>query len=143
MAFQRSRRVADAIQEEVAALLQHRLKDPRIGFVTLTGVEVSGDLRHAKVFYSIVGDAARRAETQKGLDSAAAFVQGEVGRRLRLRNTPTLEFRFDASLERGAQIGRLLREATARGGGGLDARAAEGGEEPAAADEEGETRDAR
>ena len=108
---QRAGRVAGAIREEVADLLRRRIKDPRVGFVTLTGVEVSPDLRHARVFYSLVGDPAQRAATQKGLDSATPYVQGEVGRRLRLRNTPALEFHYDASLERGARIEQLLREA--------------------------------
>jgi ribosome-binding factor A len=136
---QRTRRVADAILGEVADLLRRRIKDPRIGFLTLTGVEVTPDLRHAKVFYSVVGDAAQRAATRKGLDSATPFVQGEVGRRLRLRNTPTLEFRFDASLERGQRIEQLLKEA----GVSTEAAAAS----PGPADEppggEGEPRDAR
>jgi ribosome-binding factor A len=114
MKFQRSNRVADAIREEVSALLRRGLKDPRIGFVTITGVEVSGDLRNAKVFYSVVGDPAKRAESQKGLDSATPYVQGEVGRRLRIRNTPILEFRFDPSIERGARIEQLLKAAGAQ-----------------------------
>lgn len=110
MAFRRKDRVADAIKEEVSELLRRGLKDPRIGFVTITDVEVSPDLRHAKVFYSVVGEEADRAATQKGLDSATGFVQSHVGRRLRLRNTPVVEFRYDPSLERGARIERLLRE---------------------------------
>ncbi len=108
--FRRADRVAEAIQEEVADLLRLRIKDPRIGFVTITGVEVTADLRHARIFFSVVGDEAARASTQRGLDSAAGFIQGELGRRLRLRFTPTVEFRFDPSIERGARIERLLKE---------------------------------
>lgn len=108
--FRRADRIAEAVQEKVADLLRLRIKDPRIGFVTITGVEVSADLRHARVFYSVVGDEAARASTQRGLDSATGFIQGEVGRRLRLRFTPTIEFRFDPSIERGDRIERLLKE---------------------------------
>ncbi len=108
--FRRADRVAEAIQEEVADLFRLRIKDPRIGFVTITGVEVTADLRHARIFFSVVGDEAARASTQQGLDSAARFIQGELGRRLRLRLTPTVEFRFDPSIERGARIERLLKE---------------------------------
>jgi ribosome-binding factor A len=128
---QRAQRVADAILEEVADLLRRRVKDPRVGFVTLTGVEVAPDLRHAKVFYSVVGDPAQRRATQKGLDSATPFVQGEVGRRLRLRNTPVVEFRFDESLERGQRIEQLLREAGAQGAQAGGAPSDPGAEPPA------------
>lgn len=110
MAFQRKNRVADAIKEEVSDLLRRGLKDPRVGFVTVTDVEVSPDLRQAKVFYSVVGSEAERAATQKGLESATGFVQSRVGKRLRLRNTPLIEFRYDESLERGARIEKLLKE---------------------------------
>lgn len=110
MPFQRKDRVADAIREEISALLSRGLKDPRIGFVTITDVEVSPDLRQAKVFYSVVGADAERSATQKGLESATGFVQSHVGKRLGLRNTPLIEFRYDASLERGARIEQLLKE---------------------------------
>lgn len=109
MPFQRKDRVADAIKEEVSALLRRGLKDPRIGFVTITDVEVTPDLRHAKIFYSVVGDAAAHAASQKGLDSATGFVQSHLGKRLRLRNTPAIEFRYDPSVERGARIEQLLK----------------------------------
>ncbi len=109
-AFRRADRVAEAIQEEVADLIRMRIKDPRVGFVTITGVEVTPDLRHARIFYSLVGDAAAREATQRGLESAAGFIQGELGRRLRLRFAPVVEFRFDPSLERGARIEQLLKD---------------------------------
>lgn len=108
--FSRKDRVADAIREEISALLSRGLKDPRIGFVTVTDVEVSPDLRQARVFYSVVGPEADRATTRKGLESATGFIQSHVGKRLGLRNTPLIEFRYDASLERGARIERLLKE---------------------------------
>lgn len=117
-AFRRADRVAEAIQEEVAELLRLRIKDPRIGFVTITGVEVTADLRHARVFYSVVGDAAAREATQRGLDSAAGFIQSELGRRLKLRFAPTVEFRFDPSIERGARIEQLLKEVRSSGTAG-------------------------
>ena len=115
--FRRADRVADAIQEEVSDLLRLRIKDPRIGFVTITGVEVTADLRHARIFFSVVGDRAARDATQRGLDSATGFIQGALGRRLRLRFTPTIEFRFDPSIERGARIERLLKEIETRPAG--------------------------
>ncbi|HEX7125984.1 MAG TPA: 30S ribosome-binding factor RbfA [Thermodesulfobacteriota bacterium] len=113
MSFQRKHRVADAIKAEVSDLLRRGLKDPRIGFVTVTDVEVSSDLRQARVYYSVVGSPAEREATEKGLQSATGFVQSHVGKRLGLRNTPTLEFRYDPSLEQGARIEQLLREARA------------------------------
>ena len=97
----------------LAALLRRGLKDPRIGFVTVTDVEVSPDLRQARVFYSVMGSEAERAATEKGLESATGFVQSHVGKRLGLRNTPAIEFRYDVSLERGARIERILKETQA------------------------------
>ncbi|HEY8368834.1 MAG TPA: 30S ribosome-binding factor RbfA [Thermodesulfobacteriota bacterium] len=113
MSFQRKHRVADAIKAEVSELLRRGLKDPRIGFVTVTDVEVSSDLRQARVYYSVIGSPAEREATAKGLQSATGFVQSHVGKRLGLRNTPILEFRYDPSLEQGARIEQLLREAKA------------------------------
>ena len=106
--YKRSARVSDQIKEEIAEILMRKIKDPRIGFVTVTDVELADDLRNAKVFVSVIGN--DRAATLKGLESASAFIRTELGRRLRLRFIPELLFRYDDSAERGAHIMELLNE---------------------------------
>ena len=86
------------------------LKDPRIGFVTVTGVKTSPDLRHATVYVSVLGDATRREETLAGLRSAHGFLQRRVAGELRLKHTPTLAFRYDDSVDRGMRISELLED---------------------------------
>ena len=86
------------------------LKDPRVGFVTVTDVEVTGDLRQVKIFVSVYGDEEERKATMEGLKSATGFVRSELGKRIRLRHTPEVSFCFDESIERGARIFSLLRE---------------------------------
>jgi len=105
---QRLRRVADQIQRELSALLRVELKDPRIGLITLTGVEVSPDLAHAKVFFTTLGDAQSLEGTHDGLHHAAGFLRSQLGRRLRLRVTPELHFHYDASVERGVRLSQLI-----------------------------------
>ncbi len=105
--FKRADRVRDQMKEEIADILMRKIKDPRIGFVTVTDVEVSDDLRNAKVFVSIFGNDKQR--TLKGLESAAAFIRSELGRRMRMKFMPELLFRFDATVEQGAHIMELLR----------------------------------
>ena len=105
--FKRAERVSDQMKEEIAFILMRKIKDPRIGFVTVTDVEVADDLRNAKVFVSIYGG--DKEKTLKGLESAAAFIRAELGRRMRMKNTPELLFRFDATVEQGAHIMELLR----------------------------------
>ncbi|HEU4565372.1 MAG TPA: 30S ribosome-binding factor RbfA [Gemmatimonadaceae bacterium] len=105
----RADRVAEAIREEVARFLTEGAKDPRIsGFVTVTGVDVTRDLRHARVFVSVMGDDAERKRTLEGLDSLAAHLRSRVARTIRLRVAPELEFRLDRSIERAARIETLL-----------------------------------
>ncbi|MBC7325973.1 MAG: 30S ribosome-binding factor RbfA [Moorella sp. (in: Bacteria)] len=108
----RVERVAEQMKKEIAQILQDELKDPRLGagLVTVTGVELSSDLRYAKVYVSIYGDAARKKEALEGLARATSFVRREVGRRLRLRHTPEIAFKFDASIEHGDHINRLLTQ---------------------------------
>ncbi|HEY6011763.1 MAG TPA: 30S ribosome-binding factor RbfA [Nitrospirota bacterium] len=106
--YKRSARVSDQMKEEIADILMRKIKDPRIGFVTVTDVEVSDDLRNAKVFVSIYGG--NQKETVEGLTSASAFIRSELGHRMRLRRVPELLFRIDATAERGAHIMELLRE---------------------------------
>ncbi|HVE78754.1 MAG TPA: 30S ribosome-binding factor RbfA [Gemmatimonadaceae bacterium] len=105
----RSDRVAEAIREEVANFLTEGVKDPRVvGLVTVTGVEVTRDLRHAKVFVSVIGSDSERAATFEGLDSLAAHLRARVGRALRLRLAPEIAFRPDDSVARAARIETLL-----------------------------------
>lgn len=106
--YKRSERVSDQMKQEIADILMRKIKDPRIGFVTVTDVDVSDDLKNAKVFVSIYGD--NKEETLKGLKSAAPFVRVELGRRMRLRVVPEILFRFDGTVEQGAHIMELLRE---------------------------------
>jgi len=105
---QRLRRVADQIQRELSALLRVELKDPRVGLITLTGVEVSPDLAHAKVFFTTLGDAQSLEDALAGLGHAAGFLRTRLGRRLRLRVTPELHFHYDASIERGVRLSQLI-----------------------------------
>src|SRR5512142_1081204 len=106
--FKRSERVSDQMKHEIADILMRKIKDPRIGFVTVTDVEVADDLRNAKVFVSVYGG--DKEETLTGLKSATAFIRLELGRRMRMRFIPELLFRFDATVERGAHIMELLHE---------------------------------
>lgn len=95
------------MHHEVADILQRKIKDPRIGFLTVTAVEISDDLRNAKIFVSLYGG--DREETSKGLESAKPFIRAELGRRMRLKFMPEIIFRFDDTAEKGAHIMTLLR----------------------------------
>lgn len=117
MSSNRPERVAHEIQAAVADLLTRgALKDPRIGFITLTGVKVSPDLSVAKIFYSMIGSENEKAETQAGLDAAKGFVRREVTKRVKLRVSPEVHFTFDPSLEEGDKIERLLKEVRSKEG---------------------------
>ena len=105
---QRLRRVADQIQRELSELLRAELKDPRVGMITLTGVEVSPDLAYARVFFTTLADAESLTTIEAGLDRAAGFLRVQRGKRLRLRVTPEIRFRHDASVERGVQLSQLI-----------------------------------
>ncbi|HET7583288.1 MAG TPA: 30S ribosome-binding factor RbfA [Gemmatimonadaceae bacterium] len=105
----RADRVAAAIHEEVATFLSARAKDPRlVGFVTVTGVEVTRDLGHARVFVSVLGSDAERDATFEGLAHVAGHLRALIGRRLRLRHAPQIEFRRDPTPDRAARIDALL-----------------------------------
>jgi len=108
--FTRSNRVAESIHKEVSSLLLKGLKDPRIGFVTITGVEVTPDLHLARIYFSVMGDEEARKNTQKGLNSSIPYVRREIGRRLQLRLVPDVLFEYDSSLEYGNRIESLIRE---------------------------------
>lgn len=105
---QRAARVGEEMREILARLLQGGVKDPRIGFVSIVKVEVSGDIRHAKVFISVLGDEQKKKDSLKGLTSAAGFLRSEIARQLQLRFTPELHFALDESIEHGQKIAQLL-----------------------------------
>ena len=104
----RMRRVNEAVREVVSARLAEGVKDPRIGFVTVTSVDTSTDLRQARVYVSVLGSEEERAETLAGLQSAHGLFQQAVASELRMKRTPTLQFVFDESIDRGMRITELL-----------------------------------
>ena len=107
----RAERVAEAIREEVATFLANDVKDPRItGLVTVTGVDVTRDLRHAKVYVSVMGSDVERAATFDGLASVATHLRSRIGRALRLRLAPEISFHLDDSIARAARIESLLAQ---------------------------------
>ncbi|HET8761548.1 MAG TPA: 30S ribosome-binding factor RbfA [Nitrospiria bacterium] len=120
--FRRTDRVGDLMRNEIADVLLRRVKDPRVGFVTVTGVKVSPDLRHATVFVSLLDEGAPAAETLAALDRAAGFVRTELGRRMRMKYTPELVFKQDTTPSRAAHLEAVLDELSeARGETGDDA----------------------
>ena len=108
--YKRSERIGELILAEIADLIAREIKDPRIGFVTFTRVEMSDDLRHAKVFVSSFGAEPEKARTLQGLSSATGYIRCHLGRALHLRYTPELSFLLDDSLEHGAKIAQILRQ---------------------------------
>jgi ribosome-binding factor A len=108
--FHRSQRVAEVLHQEISSLIQFELKDPRLGFVTITGVEVTSDIQHAKVFFTVVGDEAERKSSTKALESSGRFLRKQLGSRIHLRSIPELTFHYDQSIEYGNRIESLLRE---------------------------------
>lgn len=113
--YKRAERVSDQMKKEIADILMRKIKDPRIGFVTVTDVELADDLRNAKVFVSVYGE--DKTSTLKGLESASPFIRSELGRRLRMKFVPELLFRYDDSVERGAHIMELLHDIEDKDGG--------------------------
>lgn len=106
----RSNRVAEQMKKELGEIIVRKLKDPRIGFVTVTDVEVTGDLQQATVFITVLGDDKKRRETLKGLVQAKGFIRTEIGQRIRLRKTPELMFELDKSFDYGNKIDNLLKQ---------------------------------
>lgn len=106
----RMRRVNEVIREVLAAAIATELKDPRIGFVTVTDVDTSPDLRAARVFVSVLGNESERDAALEGLGSAHGFLQGKLASEVRLKRTPTLTFHYDESVERGIRLSELLDE---------------------------------
>ncbi len=107
--YKRSQRVGDLIREEIADIIMYRLKDPRIGFVTVTGVDMTADLKLAKVFVSILKEEDREI-TLEILNSARPFMRSLLSKRLRMKFIPAIEFRLDTSIEYGYRIEKLLKE---------------------------------
>ncbi len=106
----RKERLNESIKELLGELILNRIKDPRVGFVTITGVSISRDFVNAKVYYSVMGGDAERAESKKGLVSAKNFLRKTIGRELKLRNTPDFYFVYDDGLDRALDIEKTLRE---------------------------------
>lgn len=106
---QRVQRVREAIKQETSDIIR-QMKDPRIGFVTVTDAEVSRDLRHVKIFVSVLGDEESKRHSLEALERATGYIRTEIGQRVRLRHTPEIVFCWDESLERGARISKILRD---------------------------------
>jgi ribosome-binding factor A len=111
MSAGRVRRVADRIHVIVAEMLERRIKDVRLGFVTITDVRVTGDTQHASIFYTVLGDEEQRTASGAALESAKGLIRSEVGKQLGMRHTPTLEFILDALPDTAAHIEELLAKA--------------------------------
>ena len=103
------RRVNESVRQVLSEAIG-QLKDPRIGFVTVTGVQTSADLRHARVYLSVLGAERKRAQTLAGLEAARSMLQAQLGRELRLKRTPQLAFEYDPSVERGVRMTKLIDE---------------------------------
>src|SRR5262245_21702505 len=111
--FPRSRRIAEQIQRELSEIVRVELKDPRVGMITLTDVEVTPAGEHAKVFFTVLGEASRVDEATKGLQHAAGYLRSQLASRLNVRVVPHLQFKYDPSVERGARLSQLIDQAVA------------------------------
>jgi len=108
--YRREDQLSGAITRELSDLIRTRMKDPRIGFASITGVELSHDLRYAKVFVSVMGSPEEQRETMRGLDFANGFLRRELAQRLTIRHVPEISFRLDESIARGARVLDLLKQ---------------------------------
>jgi ribosome-binding factor A len=106
--YARSDRVADVLQKEICQLLLKEVKDPHLGFITITGVEVSRDLKLAKIFYTLLGSPDQAEESSRALQRITPFIKKQLGRKLHLRSIPDISFRYDHSLEYGTKIDTIL-----------------------------------
>lgn len=111
--YLRTGRVAEQIQRELAELVQMEVKDPRVGLVTLTGVEVTQDYAHAKIYFTTMKSAEQAAKAQAGLENAAGFLRSQLAHRMKLRIMPQLHFIYDTSVENGVRLSQLIDEAVA------------------------------
>lgn len=110
MANVRANRVGEEMKKELSQILQRELKDPRIGFITVTAVEMTGDLSQAKVYLTVLGSEEQKENTLKAIAKASGFIRSELGKRIRLRHTPELIFKVDQSIEYGSKIEKILDE---------------------------------
>jgi ribosome-binding factor A len=110
LSSQRARRVAEQIQQEISSLLLKGLRDPRVGFATITHVDVNRDLSLAKIYFTVIGDETVRKNTAQGLKSSVPYLRREIASRLQLRHAPDLTFIFDASLEYGQRIESIIEK---------------------------------
>ncbi|PBB05906.1 30S ribosome-binding factor RbfA [Salimicrobium humidisoli] len=108
MSEMRANRVAEQIKKELGDIISKKIKDPRIGFVTVTDAEVTGDLQQATVYITVLGDDPETQDTLAGLAKARGFIRSEIGKRIRLRKTPEITFEIDEAVERGNRIESLL-----------------------------------
>jgi len=106
----RANRVAEQMKKELGEIITMKLKDPRVGFVTVTDVEVTGDLQNATIFITVLGTDKEKQDTLLGLTKAKGFIRSEIGKRIRLRKTPELAFEFDEAFEYGNRIDTILRD---------------------------------
>ncbi|MBY0120650.1 30S ribosome-binding factor RbfA [Bacillus sp. S/N-304-OC-R1] len=106
----RANKVGEQMKKELGDIIGRKIKDPRVGFVTVTDVQVTGDLQQATVFISVLGDEEQRENTLKGLAKAKGFIRSEIGQRIRLRKTPEIFFEFDESIDYGNRIESLLHQ---------------------------------
>lgn len=106
----RPERVAELIKEEVSRIIHERVSDPRIGFISITAVELTPDLKHAKIFASVLGDKDDREKTFEGLRSATSFIRGQLGNHLKLRYVPEISFVYDKSIERGSRVLAIMHK---------------------------------
>lgn len=109
--FSRTSRVADQIQRELANLIQFDVKDPRVGMVTITAVDVTKEFENARIYFTVLGDETAREATQRGLERASGFLRRELAHRLKLRTTPSLHFVYDESIDRAAKMSELISTA--------------------------------
>ncbi|MFO1445951.1 30S ribosome-binding factor RbfA [Bacillus sp. Bva_UNVM-123] len=106
----RANKVGEQMKKELGEIIGRKLKDPRVGFVTVTDVQVTGDLQQATVFISVLGNEEQKENTLKGLAKAKGFIRSEIGQRIRLRKTPEIFFEFDESIDYGNRIETLLNQ---------------------------------
>ncbi len=111
--YHRSQRIADQIQRELSEIIRLEIKDPRVGLITLTGVDVTQDNEHAKVFFTTLGEPVQQEAALRALNHATGFMRSMLARRLKLRTVPQLHFDYDVSVERGVRLSKLIDEAVA------------------------------
>lgn len=134
----RAERLAEEIREQVARMIATDLKDPRLGFVTVTRVELAHDLGHARVHVGVLGGEAERRKSLAALEQASGFVRRELGRRLRIRHTPQIDFRYDKGLDATDRVARLLEAERQRSEAAAGLTREDASPEPAAPGDEGE-----